>query len=144
MDKSLKVSKSIEINAPAGAVWEALTDPAKISTYLFATEIITDWKPGSTIIFKGEFEGEEQVDKGNVLENEAGKLLKYTYWNSFAETDDVPGNYAVITYTLTPAGDNITTLTWTQEGFYDADWAEEFAMLLETQTLPKVKRAAEV
>jgi uncharacterized protein YndB with AHSA1/START domain len=143
MDKSLKVSQSIAINAPAAAVWHALTNSAKISTYLFATETITDWQPGSPITFKGEFEGKEHIDKGNVIENEAGKLLKYDYWNSFSEMEDLPQNYSIVTYTLTPVDDNTTTLTWAQEGFYDADWATEFAMYLETETLPKVKMAAE-
>lgn len=143
MDKSLKVTQSIIINAPATAVWDALTNSEKISTYLFASEVITDWKPGSPIIFKGEFEDKEHIDKGNVIEYTEGVQLKYDYWNSFSEMEDRPENYSTITYTLTPIDANTTTLTWTQEGFYDADWQVEFAMYLETETLPKVKKAAE-
>ncbi|MFT4523676.1 MAG: hypothetical protein ACI8ZN_002631 [Bacteroidia bacterium] len=43
MNKKLKVSKSIAINASATQVWDALTDPEKIKVYLFGTEAITDW-----------------------------------------------------------------------------------------------------
>jgi uncharacterized protein YndB with AHSA1/START domain len=143
MDKNLKVSKSIEINAPMAKVWDALLNPDKIKEYLFASEAVTDWQPGSAIVFKGEYEGEAYADKGNVLENNGSTLLKYDFWNSFAEMDDVPENYTVVTYTLQPVNDTTTLFTWTQEGFFDEDWRDEFEMILETQTLEKVKKAAE-
>ncbi|HHB51488.1 MAG TPA: SRPBCC domain-containing protein, partial [Saprospiraceae bacterium] len=38
MDKDLKVSKSITINATAEQVWDALVNPEKIKKYLFGTE----------------------------------------------------------------------------------------------------------
>jgi uncharacterized protein YndB with AHSA1/START domain len=143
MDKNLKVSKQITINAPQTKVWDALTNPAKMSRYLFSLDTVTDWQPGTPIIFKGEYEGQPYEDKGNVIENNGSTLLKYEYWNSFAEMDDVPENYTVVTYTLQAIDDNTTLFTWTQEGFYDEDWRDEFEMILETETLLKVKQAAE-
>jgi len=79
MNKALRVSKSIEINSNAEAVWDVLTNPEKIRVYLFGTETITDWKVGSPIIFQGEYEGHKYKDKGNVLENKPNKLLRYNY-----------------------------------------------------------------
>lgn len=143
MNKNLKVSKSIEINAPVAKVWDALTNADKTKEYLFSLETVTDWQPGTPIIFKGVYEDEAYEDKGNVIENNGSTLLKYDYWNSFAEMEDVPENYTVVTYTLQPLSDTVTLFTWAQEGFFDEDWRDEFEMILETQTLEKVKKAAE-
>ncbi|MBL4624123.1 MAG: hypothetical protein JKY42_03145 [Flavobacteriales bacterium] len=44
MNKDLKVSKTIKINASTEQVWDALINPEKIKVYLFGTETITDWK----------------------------------------------------------------------------------------------------
>ncbi len=35
-----------------------MTNPEKIKIYLFGTETGTDWKIGSSIIFKGEYDGQ--------------------------------------------------------------------------------------
>jgi uncharacterized protein YndB with AHSA1/START domain len=121
MNKNLKVSKSIEINASAKAVWEALTDPDKIKVYLYGTETITDWQVGSPIIFQGEYDGNQYKDKGNVLENTPGKTLKYEYWSGFSGLEDKPENYSILTYLIESLADNQTKFTWAQEGFANED-----------------------
>ena len=117
MNRNLKVSKSIEINSNAEKVWDALTNPEKIKTYLFGTETITDWKTGSPIIFQGEYEGHTYKDKGNVLENIANEILKYDYWSGFSGLEDKPHNYSIVIYHIENISDNRVKLTWTQEGF---------------------------
>jgi len=79
MNKNLFATQSIEINSKAGKVWEVLTDPQKIKVYLFGTETVTDWKIGSSILFQGEYNGQEYQDKGNVLGKIENKILEYTY-----------------------------------------------------------------
>jgi len=117
MNKDLKVSKSIEIESDAESVWDALTNPEKIKVYLFGTETITDWKLGNPIIFQGEYNGQQYKDKGNVLENQRNKLLKYNYWSGFSGLEDKIENYSVVTYTIQNINDNSVKFTWTQEGF---------------------------
>jgi len=117
MNKSLKVSKSIEINAKGEQVWDALTNPEKIKVYLFGTETITDWKVGSPIIFQGEYEGHKYKDKGNVLVNEANVLLQYNYWSQYSGLEDTLENYAIVTYKIDAKTDKSVLFTWTQEGF---------------------------
>jgi uncharacterized protein YndB with AHSA1/START domain len=117
MPEELTLNKSLLINAPAEKVWEALTDRELIKEYFFGTDCITDWKKGSPIIYRGEWEGETYEDHGNVLDIEDGKFIRYNYWSSFNGTEDRPENYAEITYELMPEKNDSTLLIITQGGF---------------------------
>jgi uncharacterized protein YndB with AHSA1/START domain len=44
---------SIMIDAPAAQVWVALVNPAAIKQYMFGTNVISDWKKGSSILWRG-------------------------------------------------------------------------------------------
>jgi len=57
-----------EIDAPCSRVWRALTDPDEIQKYMFGSRVETNWKPGSPITWKGEYEGTRYEDKGQILE----------------------------------------------------------------------------
>lgn len=105
---------SITIKAPASKVWEALTNPAMVKQYLFGTEMTTDWKVGSSITYKGVWEGKAYEDKGKVLEFEPEKKIVSTYWSGMSGLPDVPENYNKVTYALSPAG-NDTNLEITQD-----------------------------
>jgi uncharacterized protein YndB with AHSA1/START domain len=100
----MKLSLSRTFQATPASVWDALTNPEKIKVYLFGTETISDWKAGSPIIFRGEWEGKAYEDKGTILEIEEEKILKYTYWSNFAGLPDIPENYFTITYRLEKEG----------------------------------------
>ena len=105
---------SMQIDGGKAAVWDALTDPEKIKQYLFGTETITDWKEGSRITYKGQWEGKEYEDGGTILKIEPEKILQTTYWSSMSGTPDIPENYCVVTYELSPA-DKGTVVTITQD-----------------------------
>jgi uncharacterized protein YndB with AHSA1/START domain len=77
MDKALKVEKEVVIQAGPDQVWHALTDRESIKKYFFGTEAISDWKVGSSLIFRGEWEGKTYQDKGSILAAEPGRLLQY-------------------------------------------------------------------
>lgn len=115
MNGEFKAEVTIDIKAPAGEVWKGLTDPAIIKQYFFGTDAQSDWEEGSPLIFTGEWEGKEYVDKGTILKNDPGKLLKYNYLSSFSGLEDTPENYAEITYALSeyPGG---TRLLIIQDG----------------------------
>ena len=49
------------------AVWNALVDPAIIKQYMFGTTVTSDWKEGSPIVWKGEWQGKPYEDKGVIL-----------------------------------------------------------------------------
>lgn len=115
MENNLTLEVSTLINASKSVVWKALTDPEQIKKYLFGTETISDWKIGSPITFSGVWEGKPYNDKGTILQIEKEKILKYNYWSSFSGTEDVPANYANITYSLKEK-DGQTMFTILQDG----------------------------
>jgi uncharacterized protein YndB with AHSA1/START domain len=115
-NKDLVLQKSISINAAAPHVWAALTDPGIIKLWLFGTNVISDWKVGGSILFTGNWQGTEYMDKGTILEYESEKTLKYNYWSGFSGLPDIPENYSVITFTLTPR-ENDCVLTLRQTNF---------------------------
>jgi uncharacterized protein YndB with AHSA1/START domain len=120
MNNDLIATGSIEVNAPAAKVWEALTNPEIIKEYLFGTETVTDWQVGSTIYFQGRYGDNLEHsyrDGGIIKELVAHERLSYTYWSGFSGLEDKPENYSLVTYTLVPKGENVTAFTWAQEGY---------------------------
>jgi uncharacterized protein YndB with AHSA1/START domain len=45
---------SQDIRASVEAVWDAITKPEIVKQYFFGTNLVTDWKPGSPLFFRGE------------------------------------------------------------------------------------------
>jgi uncharacterized protein YndB with AHSA1/START domain len=114
----LIVKNSIHINAPATKVWEALVNPAQTKKYMFGCEPVTDWQPGSSLLWKGVFDGKELVAvKGEVIAIEPGRLLKYTVIDpNNPAIPDVPENYLTVTYAV--QNDNNGTLLTVTQGDY--------------------------
>jgi uncharacterized protein YndB with AHSA1/START domain len=115
---SITLKTSIAINAPAALVWKALTDPAIVKQYFFGTNVQSDWKAGSDIIWSGEWEGKTYEDHGKILEITPGTYIKYSYWSSMGGTEDKPENYQNVSYNLIEK-DGITTLEVGQENIKD-------------------------
>jgi len=118
MKSKIKGQVSTNIHAPINKVWDALTKPEIIKQYFFDTNTFTDWKVGSPIKFKGEWEGKSYEDKGTILDIEKNKLIKYDYWSSMSGIEDKPENYAIITYKLMEKDDQVN-LTIIQENIPD-------------------------
>ncbi|MCB0628303.1 MAG: SRPBCC domain-containing protein [Saprospiraceae bacterium] len=133
MSKTITATVSIQLDAPVAKVWKAMTDPAEVKQYFFGTDLVTDWKVGSPIYFRGEWEGQAYEDKGTVLQFEPESMLQYDYFSSWSDLEDKPENYQTITYTVEPA-DNGTLLTITQTNLPGEDQKEHseqnWAMLL--------------
>ena len=105
---------TIEIQASAEKVWDALTNPALIKQYLFGTEARSDWKKGSPITYKGVWEGKTYEDKGVIVDIVPNKRLVSTYWSSMSGKPDTPDQYNTVTYELAHASGR-TTLSVTQD-----------------------------
>jgi len=114
MSKGLVVRKSVFIDADPVAVWDALVNPKKVKQYLFGTDTISDWKVGSRITYKGEWQGKQYEDGGTILQLVPEQILQSTYWSSMSGTEDKPENYATVTYELTKKNGG-TLLSLTQD-----------------------------
>lgn len=104
MNKGFIAKASISINAPAGRVWDALTNPELIRKYMFGTNVISDWKEGSPIIWKGEWEGNKYEDKGMILKLEPERLIQYSHFSPLSGQQDLPENYHTVTIELSGKG----------------------------------------
>ena len=88
------------VAAPRDRVWAALTDPGQIEKYMFGAQVVTDWTPGSPIVWKGEYEGRSYEDKGQILEVEPGRRLRVTHFSPLSGQEDRPENYHTLLYEL--------------------------------------------
>lgn len=114
MSKPLEIINSIEINAPVSKVWDTLVNPVQTKKYMFGCETVSDWKPGSELLWEGEYEGKKMVFvKGTILRIEPDKFLAYTTIDPNSTLDGKSENYLTVTYTLTEK-DNKTIFTVTQ------------------------------
>ncbi len=114
MNQNLTATASITIHAPASKVWEALTRPELIKKYLFGSDVVTDWKVGSPILYRGEWQGKTFEDKGTVVHVEREKRLVSTHWSPLSGVPDTPENYHTVTYELSEH-DGSTAMTITQD-----------------------------
>jgi uncharacterized protein YndB with AHSA1/START domain len=114
MPRGFEAVKTVIIDAPRADVWDALTRPDKVKLYMHGTNISTDWREGSPISWKGEWKGKSYEDKGQVLEVELQKRLKYTHWSPMGGSEDKPENYHTVTVELS-GDDGKTALTLTQD-----------------------------
>lgn len=105
----------ITIEAPAPKVWAALVDPAAIKQYLFGTNVASDWKQGSAIVWKGEWQGKRYEDKGVVLQVAPGRKLQYTHFSPLSGLPDVPESYHTVTVELFAEGSGRTRVELSQD-----------------------------
>jgi uncharacterized protein YndB with AHSA1/START domain len=113
----------IDLDAEPNRVWSALTDPAQIEQYMFGSRVVTDWKAGSPIVWKGQWEGESFDDKGEVVDVQPGSRLVVTHFSPLSGQPDEPTNYHTLEYILQSRGAG-THLSLSQDGNSTAEEAE--------------------
>ena len=106
-------TSSITLNATAEQVWKALTTPELIKQWFFGVDTETDWKVGSPLVHKGEWQGKPYQDKGEILRIEPPELLVHSHWSGFSGLPDSPENYQEVTWALSES-DGVTELTITE------------------------------
>ncbi len=100
MNKGLIAKASITIKAPIAGVWEALVNPEMIKQYMFGTNAVSDWKEGSPIVWKGEWEGKKYEDRGVILRLVPGHMIQYSHFSPLTGQPDLPENYHTVTIEL--------------------------------------------
>lgn len=115
MSKDLIAKATTSVDAPRDAVWKALVSPEAISQYMFGTTVVTDWRRGSPITWKGEWKGKPYEDKGVILQIDPEQVLEYSHFSPLSGQPDVPENHHVVRITLSEANGR-TDVTLTQNG----------------------------
>jgi uncharacterized protein YndB with AHSA1/START domain len=98
---------SQDIRASIEAVWDAITKPEIVKQYFFGTNLVTNWKVGSPLFFRGEWQGKPYEDRGIVLAFEPSKSLSYNYWSSFSGVEDKPETRQIIRFDLVRVDDGV-------------------------------------
>ena len=125
MDEPKIVKSEITIDANPAQVWDTLVNPEKTKIYMFGCETISDWKVGSELLWRGEYEGKPMdFVKGKIVAIKPEKLLTYTVIDPFASYPDIPENYLNVTYELLNE-EGKTKLVVTQDGFETAAEGEK-------------------
>lgn len=104
MNNNLVAKAAISIKAPSTKVWDALVTPAAIQQYMFGTNAVSAWKEGSTIVWKGVWQGKSYEDKGVLLQVKPARTLQYTHFSPLSGLPDEPGSYHTVTIELSAEG----------------------------------------
>lgn len=107
MSQNLIATASITIKAPGSKVWNALVDPKAIQQYMFGTNAISDWREGSPIVWKGEWQGKPYEDKGVILQLKPGWRLQYSHFSPLSGLPETQENFHTVTIELSDEGDRI-------------------------------------
>jgi uncharacterized protein YndB with AHSA1/START domain len=132
---------TVDIAASSDRVWAALTDPAQIREYMMGAEVDTDWRVGSPITWKGEFNGTAYEDKGEILAYEPRRRLEMTHFSPLTGAEDKPENYHRVVFDLEDV-DRRTRVNLSQDGNASAEEAEHSARNWQ-QMLEGLKQVAE-
>nr|WP_315158181.1 SRPBCC family protein [uncultured Flavobacterium sp.] len=94
-------SKStIIINATKQKVWEALTKPELVKKWQYGSDVLTDWKVGSEIRFRVEWENKVFEQWGKILEIIPNELIKYSLFFPRPDLEDKEENYFIMSYII--------------------------------------------
>ena len=100
MSKGIVAHATTAIEAPVDRVWDALVNPRLIKPYFFGTEVASEWKEGSPIRWKGEWQGKRYEDKGVILQLQPGRRLQFTHFSPLSGLPDAAENYHTVTIEL--------------------------------------------
>jgi len=108
-----RIEKTVLIHSGASTVWRTLTEPALMKQWMgdpaIEIDIQTNWQVNGPIVISGSHHLKFE-NKGTVLLFEPGQAIKYNFLSSLSRLPDIPENYTIISFTLSPA-DSQTALT---------------------------------
>lgn len=74
----------------------------------------SEWKAGSRIVGKGDWQGRAYEDQGVILDLVPMQLIRYTHFSPLSGLPDIPENYHTVTVRLDSQGPE-TRVTLTQD-----------------------------
>ena len=135
------VKAETKIYVPVGKVWDALINPEIIKQYMFGATVISDWKVGSKIVWKGEWQGKTYEDKGEILQLVPNKKLQYSHFSPLSKQEDIPENYHTVSIILSEEEDG-TLVTLLQDNI-ESEEAKEHSEKNWKMMLSNLKKVLE-
>lgn len=122
MSTQMIIKEEVLFKSKIEQVWDLLINPEMTKQYMFGCEVISDWKVGSPVHWKGKTEDGKEVIyvKGEVLEYEEGIKLSSNTFDPTSGMKDIPENYVNLTYELKQVPEG-TFLRITQGDFANAE-----------------------
>ncbi len=99
------IKKEIFIDASPELVFDTLTNSDEIIKCFPLKEVVSEWKVGSEVLYKGEINSKEFTDYGVIEILSRPEKYKYSYWSDNHATERVPENHLSICYELSKNGD---------------------------------------
>ena len=109
---------TLYINSTVENVWNVLTKPELVKQWQYGSDLVTDWKVGSEIRFRNQWEDKIFEQWGRIIEVNPHTLIKYSLFFPRPDLEDKPENYVIVTYELEEK-ENATRLTIRQENIPD-------------------------
>ena len=103
----------VDVEASAQKVWTTITTDA--SEVNFGAEVDSDWRPGSPITWRGEWNGTSFEDRGEIVEADAPRRLVLTHYSPSSGAEDTPENHHRLTYELSEK-EGVTHVAFSQDG----------------------------
>ena len=108
------IKEEVLFKANLEQVWDLLLNPEMTKQYMFGCAVLSDWKIGSPVYWKGKTEDGDEVVyvKGKVIAFEEGKLATSTTFDPNSGMEDIPANHVNLTYQLEehPEGSLLTII----------------------------------
>lgn len=137
--KTLNQVTSVLLNTTKEKLWEVLTQGDWTEKYMFNCRLISDYKIGSNVDWKGVYDGKEQFLTGKLLAITPQKLFKYTLIDPSMYDANDPDNFVHITYEIREQGDKLllTVVNETNDG--DEERMQHIVSGWESYTFPAIK-----
>jgi uncharacterized protein YndB with AHSA1/START domain len=137
------ITRSVLLNATPERVWEALTHPKMTRQYYYNSEVVCDWQPGSTLRWKGNYQGKEVNAEGKILDIVPGRKIKYSGFDRMVEGDMSRQGDIHITHEIIPQGSKTKLLTTIEHFEGDETRAEYAAEQWDFEIMPRLQSLVE-
>jgi uncharacterized protein YndB with AHSA1/START domain len=129
------------IAADIAKVWNLLVNPAETSRLFWGSIVESDFKVGSSIVWKGMWEGKPFEDRGTIKRVEKNSLLQYSHWSTSSDTAEDESKHNLLTFRLT--GENGRVRVVLQHDNIATQAMKEHSERMWTQLLQTMKEMAE-
>lgn len=137
------ITRSVLLNATPERVWEALTHPGMTRQYLYNCEVSCDWDTGSTMRWRGIYQGRQIDAEGKVLDIVPGRMVRYSGFDRLTEGDNSRQGNIQVTHEIIPHGLKTKLLTTIEHFEGDETRAEYAAQQWDFEIMPRLQTLVE-